>query len=120
MEIESVIDDLTDRFGKLPEQALNLIAVHRMRIHCKTLGIRKIDAAESAIVFTFDDKPHFNPLALVRLLQSRRDMRMTAPEKLKFTVATHGRDDRVRAIRLLINPLLASKNESSGLYNTVP
>lgn len=119
-EIESVIDDLTDRFGKLPEQALNLIAVHRMRIHCKTLGIRKIDAAESAIVFTFDDKPHFNPLALVRLLQSRRDMRMTAPEKLKFTVATHGRDDRVRAIRLLINPLLASKTESSGLYNTVP
>ena len=113
-QIESVIDDLTDRFGKLPEQALNLIAIHRLRIHSKTLGIRKIDAADAAIVFTFDEKPHFSPLALVRLLQSRRDMRMIAPDKLKFTVATHGLDDRVRAIRLLINPLLAAKTDASG------
>ena len=111
-ELEHIIDDLSDRFGKLPEQALALIAVHRLRIHCRTLGIRKIDAADATILFTFDDHPHFAPLALVRLLQSRRDMRMISPNKLKFSATTHGLDDRVRAIRILLNPLLAEKTDA--------
>lgn len=111
-EIEAVIDDLADRFGKLPEPAKALIAVHKLRLRCKKLGIRKIDATEAGITFTFDEKPHFSPLTLVKLMQSRRDMRMIGPEKLRMTAVSHNLVERLRAIGVLVDPLLAENPES--------
>ena len=110
-ELEAVIDDLNDRFGKLPEAARALVSAHRLRLLCRELGIRKIDAAESAVVFTFAPRPNFDPMALIKLLQSRTDLRMMPGEKLRLTISSQGLDARMRAIYTVINALRpASQN----------
>ena len=103
--LEHVIDDINDRFGKLPEPARALIATHRLRLVCRDLGIKRIDAADSAIVFIFNPKPKFEPINLIKLLQTRRDLRMMGPEKMRLTVSSADLDSRVRAIRTITNAL---------------
>ncbi|HBC69767.1 MAG TPA: transcription-repair coupling factor, partial [Sutterella sp.] len=103
--LEHVIDDINDRFGKLPEAARALIATHRLRLVCRDLGIKRIDAAESAIVFIFSPQPKFDPMNLIGLLQTRRDLRMMGPEKMRMTVSSADLDSRVRAIRTITNAL---------------
>lgn len=111
IELESVIDDLNDRFGKPPEAAQSLIATHRIRILSRALGIRKIDAAENAIVITFRANAPIEPSVLIAFLQSRRDARMFAPEKMRITVSTATGADRVRVIREILNALSAPRKE---------
>ena len=112
-ELEHVIDDLNDRFGMMPDAAKALIATHRLRLAAAKIGIAKIDAADEAIVFHFKAKPNFEPLALIRLLQSRKDLRMLGPEKMKMTVKTTTLDDRLRAVRTITNALAAAVPEKN-------
>lgn len=116
-EIEHVVDDLNDRFGKLPVPAQALIQTHRLRLTCKKLGIRKIDAADSAIVLSFQAKPNFDPMAMIGLLQTRKDLRMLGTDKIKMTVATDDLQSRMRAIRTLTNALEDSYVPPSGSTN---
>lgn len=107
-ELENTIDELNDRYGKLPPSARALITTHRLRLTCKNLGIRKIDAADTAVVFTFDPKPNFEPMNMIRLLQTRRDLKMLGPDKVRMTIATHDLDSRLGAIRTITNALEGS------------
>ena len=111
-DLERTIDDINDRFGRLPDAAKALIAVHRLRIAATRIGISKIDAADTAIVFTFKEKPRFEPIALIKLLQSRRDLKMLGPQKMRMTAATTDLETRLRAIRTITNPLLAASPET--------
>ncbi|MCF0253795.1 MAG: DEAD/DEAH box helicase, partial [Duodenibacillus sp.] len=104
-ELDAVVDDLSDRFGKLPEPARTLMAVHRLRLVCRRLGIDRIDAAEPATLFTFAARPKFDPAALIKLLQSRHDLRMTGPQKMRMTAAGRDVDQRLRNIRLVTSAL---------------
>ncbi len=82
--IYSATEALADRYGKLPAAAERLIAVHKLRIRCEALGIRKIDCAEGATTIVFVPTPKIEPLALVRFLQSRKDARMLGPDRLRI------------------------------------
>ena len=42
---------------------------------------------------------------LIKLLQTRRDLRMMGPEKMRLTIASADLDSRVRAIRTITNAL---------------
>ncbi len=108
VELENTIDELNDRYGKLPAPARALITTHRLRLVCKKLGIRKIDAADKAIVFTIQPKPNFEPMNMIRLLQTRRDLKMAGPDKVRMTVSTHDLDSRLGAIRVITNALEGS------------
>ena len=104
-ELEAVVDDLVDRYGKLPEAARALVMTHRLRLSCTEIGVKKIDAADTAIIFTFAPHPTFDPKEFFELLQSRRDLRMLPGDRLKMTITTESLDARLNAIRAVINPL---------------
>lgn len=101
-------DDLTDRFGSPVPAAKTLLASHRLRIECAALGIRKIDAAEQAIVFTFAQKTHFDPAVMFTLLQKRRDLRVLPGEstRLKMTINSPDAVTRLQNVRTIVNALL--------------
>ncbi len=114
-EIEAIVDSLADRYGKMPEATQALIAVHRLRLRSRKLGIRKIDASEKAVLFTFEERPKFSAIALVKLMQSRRDMRLIGPDKLRLTAQSHNLVERLRVIALLVDPLLADAESKSDV-----
>lgn len=109
-ELGECTDDLTDRFGMPVPAAKTLLAVHRLRIECAAIGIRKIDAAEQAIVFTFAQKTMFDPAVMFALLQKRRDLRVLPGTftRLKMTVNSENAVTRLQNVRTIVNALLDS------------
>ena len=100
-ELDSLQEELIDRFGLLPEQGEALIACHRLRIAAKAIGIIKIDASADAIQLQFNPKADIDPLKLINLLQRDRRCRMNGPDKLRVSVgmaAINLRTDFVKSL----------------------
>ena len=55
-DIQNVIKDLEDRFGKMPQEMMSLIDIIRIKEICKNIGITKVMQKEKNIVFYFEPK----------------------------------------------------------------
>ncbi len=95
-ELQTLREELIDRFGLLPEPAQALIDSHRLRLAAKPLGIAKLDAGPEAIVVQFVPKPPIDPARIIQLMQSRRDMRLAGPDRLRVSGKWPLPGDRVR------------------------
>ena len=49
-DVDAVVEELTDRYGTLPETAQRLVAVARLRLLCRAAGITEVSAASAATV----------------------------------------------------------------------
>jgi transcription-repair coupling factor (superfamily II helicase) len=49
-EVAAVVEELTDRYGALPEPAQRLVAVARLRLLCRDAGITEVSAPSEATV----------------------------------------------------------------------
>ena len=103
--IDAVVENLADRYGEIPPQAKTLIDEHRIRLLCEKLGIRKVDASEKVIYLTVADKPKFEPLKFIDLMQSRRDMRMTGPNRVQIAQSTGNVESRIAAVKGILGKL---------------
>ena len=100
-----------DRYGKLPEAANTLIETHRLRLYCEAIGISRIEATDSVFVISFIEKPHFEPMRLIEMLQKSRNMRMISGTKLKIDFSTETIDARLSYLRGVMRQLDGGKNE---------
>ncbi len=98
-ELREMQEELIDRFGELPQQALSLIETHRLRLLGKPLGIVKLDAASNAIQLQFMPKPPIDPANIIRLIQSDRAFKLAGPDKLAWQKPTNTLKDRVAAVK---------------------
>ena len=105
-ELDSLQEELIDRFGLLPEQGEALLACHRLRIAAKPLGIIKIDASDAAIQLQFNIKADLDPMKLVNLLQRDRRCRMNGPDKLRVTVQLGNLAHRVEFVKSLLKEFI--------------
>ncbi len=101
-ELDTLQEELIDRFGLLPEQGEALLACHRLRIMAKPLGIIKIDASDAAIQLQFNIKADLDPMKLVNLLQRDRRCRMNGPDKLRVTAQFGNLAHRVEFVKTLL------------------
>ncbi len=85
-ELESVTEELVDRFGPLPDPARVLLECHRLRIQGAPLGVAKIDAAPSSIVVQFVAHPSVDPRRVLSLVQSSRIYRLPGPDRVRIDV----------------------------------
>ncbi len=56
-QVDGLLEEIVDRFGKLPAQAQTLIDVHRLRVLSAPYGVVKVDAAPGVINITFKPNP---------------------------------------------------------------
>ena len=104
--LDALREELVDRFGKLPEAARALVETHRLRIDSQPLGIARIDAASEAIVVQFVPNPPIDPAAIIRFIQSRRDVKLAGPDRLRFTLSTPDLAARLQRIREILAGLV--------------
>ena len=104
-ELQTLQEELIDRFGRLPDAAQALLDTHRLRCRCKPLGIVKLDAASEAIVVQFAEELPIDPSRIITLIQRRRDARMAGPDRIRFTLSTPDLKSRIRAIREILDAL---------------
>ena len=111
--LEKSTEALVDCYGKLPDPARRLIDIHRLRLRCEAIGIRRIAAAAEGIIIIFTQKPNLDPLALIKFLQSRTDAQMLGPEKLKLKGSSEDPEKRLAIVYETL-ARLSSQGPGSG------
>ncbi len=83
-DLLAIQEELTDRFGKMPEPARMLIATHRLRILAETLGIIKVDIGDEQALLHFGPKANADPLKMIELVQKQKHIRFSGADKLRI------------------------------------
>ena len=111
-DIAAMQEELIDRFGELPPQAVALIETHRLRLLCKPLGIVKLDATAEQIVVQFEPKPPIEPIRIIELIQKDRNYRLAGQDKLALKRHCPTLTERAAAVRELIRRLGGEKGSA--------
>ena len=104
-QIDALLEELVDRFGKPPPQAQNLIDVHRLRVTSQPYGVIKVDAAPSGISITFKKNPPVDPMRIIALIQKNRHIKLVGNEKLRVERALPDARDRALLVRDVLRSL---------------
>jgi len=82
--IDALLEEITDRFGKLPAQGQTLFDTHRLRVLAKPYGVAKIDAGPKLMNLVFRPNPPIDPMAVISLVQKNRHIRLAGNDKLRI------------------------------------
>jgi len=83
-QIDTLMEEIVDRFGKLPAQTQTLIDVHRLRVIAKPYGVVKVDAAPHLITITFRKDAPVDAMRVIELIQKNRHIKLAGNEKLRI------------------------------------
>jgi transcription-repair coupling factor (superfamily II helicase) len=104
-QIDGLLEEIVDRFGKLPAQVQTLIDVHRLRVLAKPYGVVKVDAAPGVIHITFKPKPPIDSMRIIELVQKNRHIKLAGNEKLRIERALKDPKDRAQMVRDILRSL---------------
>nr|WP_315479206.1 transcription-repair coupling factor [uncultured Rhodoferax sp.] len=111
-QVDALLEEIVDRFGKLPAQAQTLIDVHRLRVIAKPYGVVKVDAAPGVITITFKKDPPIDPMKIIGLIQKNKHIKLAGNEKLRIERELLEVKDRAQMVRDILKnlgqPLAAS------------
>jgi transcription-repair coupling factor (superfamily II helicase) len=83
-QIDALLEEITDRFGKLPVQGQTLFDTHRLRVLAKPYGVAKIDAGPKLMSLSFRPNPPVDPMAIITLVQKNRHIKLASNDKLRI------------------------------------
>ncbi|MDM0044288.1 transcription-repair coupling factor [Variovorax dokdonensis] len=104
-QIDALLEEIVDRFGKLPPQTQTLIDVHRLRVLARPYGVTKVDAAPGVINITFKKDPPVDPMAIIGLIQKNRHIKLAGNEKLRIERELKEPKDRAQMVRDVLRSL---------------
>jgi transcription-repair coupling factor (superfamily II helicase) len=104
-QIDALLEEIVDRFGKLPTQAQTLIDVHRLRVIAKPYGVVKVDAAPGVIHITFKKDPPIDSMAIMHLIQKNRHIKLAGNDKLRVERELKEPKDRAQMVRDVLRSL---------------
>jgi transcription-repair coupling factor (superfamily II helicase) len=83
-QIEGLLEEVTDRFGKLPTQGRTLFDTHRLRVLAREYGVAKIDAGPRVTTIAFHPNPPVDAMRIVELVQRQRSVKLAGNDKLRI------------------------------------
>ena len=98
-KIDALLEEITDRFGKLPAQGQTLFDTHRLRIQAKPYGVQKIDAGPRLMNITFRPNPPIDAMRIIELVQKNRHIKLAGNDKLRIEREIVEPRDRAQFIR---------------------
>jgi transcription-repair coupling factor (superfamily II helicase) len=104
-QIDRLMEEIIDRFGKLPAQAQTLIDVHRLRVLSQPYGVTKVDAAPGVITITFKKDPPIDAMKIIALIQKNKHIKLAGNEKLRIERALPDAADRAKMVRDVLKNL---------------
>jgi transcription-repair coupling factor (superfamily II helicase) len=104
-QVDALLEEIVDRFGKLPPQAQTLVDVHRLRVIAKTYGVVKVDAAPGIISITFKKNPPIDSMRIIQLIQKNRHIKLAGNEKLRIERELPEARDRAQMVRDVLRSL---------------
>ena len=104
-QLDILLEEITDRFGKLPAQGQHLFDSHRLRIQAKPFGVQKIDANPRVMSITFRPNPPVDGMKIIELVQKNRHIKLAGNDKLRIEREIPEARDRAQFIRDVLRSL---------------
>jgi transcription-repair coupling factor (superfamily II helicase) len=104
-QVDALLEEIVDRFGKLPAQAQTLIDVHRLRVIARPYGVVKVDAAPGVITITFKKDPPIDQIKVIQLIQKNKHIKLAGNEKLRIERELPEVKDRTQMVRDILKNL---------------
>jgi transcription-repair coupling factor (superfamily II helicase) len=106
-ELRDLKVEMIDRFGLLPEAALNLFALTELKLHAQPFGIRKLEAGPEGGKIHFDPEPKIDPMRIIELVQTQPNaFRLDGSDKLRFTADLSDPMQRVQSVKAVLDQLV--------------
>lgn len=104
--LDSVLEELIDRFGLLPPASKLLLDSHYLRLKANFLGISLIDAAEECIKLVFAKHTLVKPEQLIALIQKQpKNFQLKNGNQLLFKINESDPFERILLVNNLLNAL---------------
>jgi transcription-repair coupling factor (superfamily II helicase) len=103
--IDTLLEEITDRFGKLPPQGQVLFDTHRLRVLAKPYGVLKIDAGPKLMSVTFRPDAPVDSRRIIELVQKNRAIKLAGNDKLRIEREISQPADRAHYLRDLLKHL---------------
>jgi len=104
-QIDLLLEEITDRFGKLPTQGQTLFDTHRLRVLAKPYGVSKIDAGPKLMNVSFRAKAPIDAKRIIELVQKNRSIKLAGNDKLRIEREISAPADRAHFLRDLLKAL---------------
>ena len=104
-QLDTLMEEIVDRFGKLPPQVQTLIDVHRLRILAKPYGVAKVDAAPGVTTISFRPNPPIDGMKIIDLVQKNRHIKLAGNDKLRIERELPQVKDRAQLVRDVLRNL---------------
>jgi transcription-repair coupling factor (superfamily II helicase) len=104
-QLDKLLEEVTDRFGKLPPQGQTLFDTHRLRIQAKPYGVQKIDANPKLMSITFKPNPPIDSQRIIELVQKNRAIKLAGNDKLRIEREIAEPRERAQFIRDVLRSL---------------
>jgi transcription-repair coupling factor (superfamily II helicase) len=107
--LDNLLEEITDRFGKLPPQGQTLFDTHRLRVLAKSYGVLKVDANPKVMNVTFRPNPPVDPMRIIELVQKNRSVKLAGNDRLRIDREIAEPHERAQYVRDLLRSLGAPK-----------
>ncbi|MFN9451115.1 MAG: transcription-repair coupling factor [Rubrivivax sp.] len=104
-QLDALLEEVTDRFGKLPPQGQNLFDTHRLRLTARSYGVLKVDAGPKLMTISFRPNPPFDALRIIQLVQKNRAIKLAGNDKLRIERELAEPRDRAQLVRDVLREL---------------
>jgi len=103
--IDALLEEITDRFGRLPAQGQTLFDTHRLRVLAQRCGVLKIDAGPNLMTVVFRADAPVDAQRIVELVQKNRAVRLAGNAKLRIEREIATPAERAQYLRELLRGL---------------
>ena len=110
-ELRELREEMIDRFGMMPEQALNLFSLTGLKIKATPMGIKKIDFGATSGRFDFKEQPNIDPGLLIRLIQTEPYNYKLESTRLRITKDMPEPEQRFIEINYLLDKFMTKTTD---------
>jgi transcription-repair coupling factor (superfamily II helicase) len=104
-QLDTLLEEITDRFGKLPPQGQTLFDTHRLRVLAKSYGVLKVDASPKAMSITFRPSPPIDAQRIIELVQRNRHIKLAGNDRLRIERELAEPRERAQFVRDVLRSL---------------
>jgi transcription-repair coupling factor (superfamily II helicase) len=104
-QLDILLEEVTDRFGRLPPQGQALFDTHRLRVLARPFGVLKIDANPKLMSITFRPNPPIDAMKIIALVQKNKHVKLAGNDKLRIEREFADAKDRAQYIRDVLRAL---------------
>ncbi len=104
-QLDALLEEITDRFGKLPPQGQTLFDTHRLRLLARSYGVQKIDAGPKLMNISFRPNPPIDSMRIIQLVQKNRAIKLAGNDKLRIDREIAEPRDRAQFVRDVLREL---------------